>query len=195
MALVAIVSTSGPTLAQSSAPDVLAKAPPTYLLSARGLSVNGFFDNSGSSCSKCDNPGYCGCFLANASSGGNGFFQFSNSSTTPMTWQIELDFNYQDYNVIQTTLSTVNCLPTSGAGEGFQQAGRKVNDFFFETTGMICGIGTGTGGGTFTGSYILEGGTGAYSNATGSGNLTMGVYPSESDAFVNQIQFTGNIGQ
>jgi hypothetical protein len=191
-ALAAMMSNGRPALA-SSAPSVLAAAPPTYLISARGLSLDGTFDNTGESCSFCTS-GTCGCFFSDASNGGGGFFQFSNSAQTPLTWTIEIDYDYDPANEIATTDEDSLCIPASGFGEGTQLAGRNVNAFEFETTGIICN--TATGNGTFTGSYILDGGSGNYSNATGSGSLTIGGYYNESQVdFVNQVQFTGNLGQ
>lgn len=193
VALAAMMSNGRPVLA-ASAPSVLAAAPPTYLISARGLSLDGTFDNTGATCSFCTNPGFCGCFFTDAANGGSGFFKFSNSAQTPLTWTIELDYNNDPGNEIATTDENSVCVPASGFGESIQLAGRNVNAFEFETTGLICN--TDTGNGTFTGSYILDGGSGNYSNATGSGSLTIGGYYSESQVdFVNQVQFTGNLGQ
>jgi hypothetical protein len=193
MALAAMMR-GQPALAKSTEPNTLAKAPPTYLIGARGLSVNGFFsDDDGDGCSYCESLGNCGCFLADASSGGNGFFQFSNSAATPMTWEIELDYNDGVDNEIPTTIDGEVCSPVSGFGQGIQQAGKKFNTFYFETTGLFCD--TANDNTSYTGSYVLEGGTNAYSNASGSGNLSIGVYGDEGPEYVNQIQFTGNIGQ
>jgi hypothetical protein len=192
MALVAMVSNGRTALAKSSAPNVLAQAPPTYLISARGLSVDGIYYND--ACSFCENGATCGCFFSDTLGGGSGFFQFSNSGATPLEWTIELDYNAANY--IQTTDENSACIPASGFGSGTQLAGRKVNTFEFETTGLICN--TANGLGTFTGSYILDGGSGAYSNATGSGSLTIGVegnYNAPGEYFSNEVQFTGNLGQ
>jgi hypothetical protein len=185
--------TNGRPALASSAPSVLASAPPTYLISARGLSVDGTFDNTGATCTYCDNAD-CGCFFSDAANGGSGFFQFSNSAQTPLTWTIEIDYDNASGNQIATTDDDSVCVPASGFGEGTQLAGRNVNAFEFETTGLICD--TSNGFGTFTGSYILDGGSGNYSNATGSGSLTIGAYTNESGIdFPNQVQFTGNLGQ
>jgi hypothetical protein len=190
----AMIGSGRPALAASSAPSVLAKAPPTFLISGRGVSVDGTFDNTGETCSFCTNVGYCGCFFSNAGNGGSGFFQFSNNALTPLTWTIELDYNNEPSNEIVTTDDNSACIPASGFGIGSQLVGRKASEFDFETTGLICN--TAAGFGTFTGSYILDGGSGNYSNATGSGSLTIGGYYNESGVdFVNQVQFTGNLGQ
>lgn len=193
VALATMVSNGRPALA-SSAPSVLAKAPPTFLISARGLSVDGTFDNTGASCSFCTNTGNCGCFFSDAANGGSGYFKFSNSAQTPLTWTIEIDYDNEAGNEVATTDDNSVCIPASGFGVGTQLAGRSVNAFDFETTGIICS--TAAGFGTFTGSYILDGGSGNYSNATGSGSLTIGGYYNESGVdFANQVQFTGNLGQ
>jgi hypothetical protein len=193
VALAAIMSNGRPAMA-ASAPSVLAAAPPTYLISARGLSLDGTFDNTGATCSFCTNLGFCGCFFTDAENGGSGFFQFSNSAQTPLTWTIEIDYNNESVNEIATTDEDSVCIPASGFGEATQLAGRNVSAFEFETTGIICN--TAVGFGTFTGSYILDGGSGNYSNATGSGSLTIGGYYNESGVdFANQVQFTGNLGQ
>ncbi|HUN57600.1 MAG TPA: hypothetical protein VMU41_05760 [Candidatus Binataceae bacterium] len=195
MALAAMISGGRPALAQSSKPSILASAPPTYLIAARGFSVDGSFNNTLSGCSFCTNLSYCGCFTTDADNGGSGFFQFSNSAQTPLTWTIELDYNSDPANEILTTDSDAICIPTSGFGTGSELSGRKVNTFDFETTGLICD--TANNFGTFTGSYIMDGGTGNYSNATGSGSLTIGIAANESETglFENQIQFTGNLAQ
>lgn len=193
MALAAMMR-GQPALAKSTEPNTLAKAPPTYLIGARGLSVDGFFsDDEGDGCSYCESAGNCACFLADASSGGNGFFQFSNSAATPMTWAIELDYNNGVDNQIPTTIDDQICLPVSGFGQGVQQTGKKFNAFYFETTGLICDTANNNVG--YTGSYVLESGTNNYSNATGTGSLSIGMYGDVGPNYVNQIQFTGNIGQ
>src|ERR1700728_108215 len=91
--VLAMIGNGRPALAKSSVPSVLAKAPPTYLISARGLSVDGTFDNTGESCSFCTNVGNCGCFFSDAENGGSGYFQFSNNAKTSLTWTIELDYD------------------------------------------------------------------------------------------------------
>ena len=52
VALAAMMSNGRPVVA-ASAPSVLAAAPPTYLISARGLSLDGTFDNTGGTCTFC----------------------------------------------------------------------------------------------------------------------------------------------
>jgi hypothetical protein len=116
MALAAMVINSGPAATAESDPAALSSAPPTFLISARGLSTDGIF-TEGEDCSVCANPGYCGCFLADAT-GGNGYFQFSNSATTPMSWAIELDFDTEPGNLIPTTIEGDYCFAAQGSGEG-----------------------------------------------------------------------------
>ena len=94
MALTAMVANSQAALAAASNPEVVASAPPSYLLSARGLSTDSFYSDGEGECTACDTDvDDRGCFFADGDSGGNGYFQLSNASTTPMTWVIELDYN------------------------------------------------------------------------------------------------------
>src|ERR1700761_2695083 len=67
-------------------PEAPAHAPPTFLISARGLSVDGFYASEGEGCSGQFIETGADCFVADGSDGGNGFFQFSNNPTTQMAW-------------------------------------------------------------------------------------------------------------
>ncbi|HTT75274.1 MAG TPA: hypothetical protein VMF50_04755 [Candidatus Binataceae bacterium] len=196
MALAAMMSNGQPALAKSSKPDVLAKAPPTFLISARGQSNDGIFDDTGETCAYCPpDSENCGCFLSDASNGGTGYFQFNNGAQTPLTWTIEIDYINDGSSQIPTTNDSAVCIPAAGVGTGFQTGGRQVNSFDFETTGQICN--TTNGYTTFTGSYIMDEGSGNYANATGSGSLIIGAYGNVDNeaGFMNQVQFTGNLGQ
>jgi hypothetical protein len=191
MALAAMVVNSAAALAAASKSETASSAPPTYLISARGLSIDGFYASEGEGCNSQFIETGAQCFIADGSDGGNGFFQLSNNATTPMTWFIELDYNGTDE--IPVSLDNEYCYATSGVGGGEQLSGRKVNSFSFETTGLLCG--TPEGNTNYTGSYVLEGGTTNYSNAIGSGSLSMAILNSESETYASQIQFTGNLGQ
>jgi hypothetical protein len=194
IALTAMVANSQPALAAASNPEVVASAPPTYLISARGLSTDSFYSDGEEECTACDtDPDECGCFFADGNSGGNGYFQLSNSATTPMTWAIELDYNFSDGNVIPTSITDDICTPAAGFGAGQQLKGRVVNAFSFETTGLICD--TPFGNVNYTGSYVLETGSSSYSNAVGSGALSIGSVYDGGSSYVSQIQFTGNLAQ
>lgn len=191
LALTAMVANNPAASAESSKPAAKSFAPPTYLISARGLSTDGFFASEGEGCSGQFIEAGAQCFVADGNNGGNGFFQFSNTATTPMQWTIELDYNSAD--PIAVPLDDDYCFAASGAGEGEQISGRKVNAFSFETTGLLCN--TPAGNTNFTGSYVLEGGSTNYSNAIGSGSLSLAILNSESESYTSQIQFTGNLGQ
>jgi hypothetical protein len=192
IALTALV-TNGRAALAASKPEAPAHAPPTVLISARGLSVDGFFSTEGDACDSQVIETGADCFIADGESGGNGFFQFSNNPTTQMSWSIELDYNNGVGNQIALPVDDDYCVPASGTGEGEQVQGRKVNDFYFETTGLICD--TLEGNLNYTGSYVLEGGSTNYSNAIGSGSLSMAILYQDSDTYTSQIQFTGNLGQ
>ncbi|MGA2410504.1 MAG: hypothetical protein ABSG46_08980 [Candidatus Binataceae bacterium] len=198
LALAAIVSASGqPALGAASKPGVLAKAPPTYLIGANGLSVDGFWSDEGEGaeeCYYCDNSEYCGCFLADSSDGGGGSFQMNGAANTPVTyWTIEIDYVGSPANTLPTPESTSICLAASGYGYLSEGTGTKANLFYFETTGQVCD--TYAGNATYTGSYVLEYGENAFSNATGSGGLNLGILDGVGPEYVNQIQFTGNLAQ
>lgn len=196
LALMAIVSAGGqPALANSSKPGVLAKAPPTYLIGANGSSVNGFWSDPGEGaveCSYCDDSEYCGCFEADSSGGGGGSFQMNGAANSPMGWIVELDYT-EGSNDLPTAEWGSVCVAASGFGEVVEGTGKNENAFVFETTGLICD--TASGNDTYTGSYVLDGGEKAYSNATGSGVLNAGMLDGAGPNYVNQIQFTGNLGQ
>jgi hypothetical protein len=194
MALTAMVTHNQAALAAASNPKVVAGAPPSFLISARGLSTDSFYSDGEGECTACDTDvGDCGCFFADGSSGGNGYFQLNNRGTTPMTWVIELDYNSLDANEIPTSIEGDVCIPASGFGQGEQLKGRTVNGFAFETTGLICD--TPYGNVNYTGSYVLETGSSSYSNAVGSGALSIGSLYSGGSNYVSQIQFTGNLAQ
>jgi hypothetical protein len=190
MACSAMVANSSVALAASKS-NAAINAPVTYLISARGLSTDGFFAVEGDGCDGQFNEPGASCFIADGSNGGNGFFQLSNGATTPMTWAIELDYNGSD--LIPLPMEDENCWAASGFGEGEQLSGRRVNGFSFETTGLLCD--TPNDNVNYSGSYVLEGGSTSYSNAVGSGSLSIGILNSDSPTYTSQIQLTGNLGQ
>jgi len=196
VALTAAVAGTQAALTKAANAAVIAKAPPTYLLGAQGSSVDGFWsdEDAEEECDYCDNPTYCGCFIADGSNGGNGLFQFNGGANTPMNWTVELDYD-DGSNDLPTAITGDECVAASGFGSVTQQVGKYANVFNYETTGLLCD--TVSGNDTYSGSYVLEGGQRAYSGATGSGNLNIGVLDNEDgpDDYVNQIQFTGNLGR
>jgi hypothetical protein len=197
LALTAMAAAGGqPASAKTSKPSVLAKAPPTYLIGANGSSIDGFWSDPGNGsveCFSCDDFDYCGCFTADSNSGGGGSFQMNGAKNAPMAWAVEIDYVDSPSNYLPTAESSSVCNAASGFGVVVEGTGRKENSFLFETTGLVCD--TASLNDTYTGSYVLEDGVNAYSNATGSGVLNLGMLNGAGPNYVNQIQFTGNLGQ
>jgi hypothetical protein len=191
--------TARPALAKASPPasSTQSNASTTnlsYPLSLRGNATNLSY-GSGAECNYCspDNQGSCEClFFEN---GSQTFWQWGTNPYTVIGYAVEVDY-YFDSGIDNGTEGF--CSPATG---GIYVEGTfSPNAVFAETTGMLCDV---IDGSTYSGSYLIEGETGIYSSATGSGALSFGLETNSIDAGVvrktdqppvdGQLQMTGNI--
>jgi hypothetical protein len=166
----------------------------SYPLSLRGNATDLFYD-SGANCNFCspDNYGSCECVFF--SSGSQTFWQWNTNPYTVIGYQIEVDY-YLDTGIDNGTEGF--CSPATG---GISVDGTfSPNGVYAETTGMLCDV---VDGSTYTGTYLIEGGTGILASASGSGALSFGLVDNSFDdsgvtkadpaPVDGQLQMTGNI--
>ena len=166
----------------------------SYPLSLRGNATDLSY-GSGAECNYCslDNQGSCACIFFE--SGSQTFWQWSTNPFTVIGYEIEVDY-YLDAGVDNGTEGF--CSPATG---GIAVDGTfSPNGLFAETTGMLCDV---VDGSTYSGSYIIEEGTGIYGSASGSGALSFGlgtnsfddsgVTKTDQPPVDGQLQMTGNI--
>lgn len=166
----------------------------SYPLSLRGNATDLSY-GSGAECNFCspDNQGSCACvFFEN---GSQTFWQWSTNPFTVIGYEIEVDY-YPDSGIDNGTEGF--CSPATG---GISVDGTfSPNAVFAETTGMLCDV---VDGSTYSGSYLIDGGTGIYGSASGSGALSFGlettsfepngITTADPPPVDGQLQMTGNL--
>ena len=191
--------TAGPAMAKAAPPasSTQTNASSTnlsYPLSLRG-NATGLQYNSGANCHFCSPDNYGSCECVSFVNGSQTFWQWNTNPYTAIGYQIEIDY-YLDTGIDNGTEGL--CSPATG---GISIAGTfSPNGVYAETTGMLCDV---VDGSTYTGTYLIEGETGIYASASGSGALSFGlVDDSFDDSGVTktvsppvdgQLQMTGNI--
>ena len=111
----------------------------------------------------CPTGHACLCMTGTYSIKGSGF----NGGTASLTQRIDLT------NLGDTITAVPPCAPTAGVGAISNKNGNQTITFF--TSGQVCSTLNNASGPTnsdlFTGSYVINGGTGKYSSATGAGTI------------------------
>jgi len=169
----------------------------SYAMEALGTSIDGYWATDTASwdwmytngCSFCTGDPSCNCFYSD-STGGSGLFQVNaiNQYTT-MVWTQELD--YTTYSAILSGSPPDACYAASGEGQMEDIQGSTANSLQYSTTGLLCVTPDGQNQ-TYTGSYVITGGTGLYENYQGSGNIGHAIYGRLPSQVISQIQYTGN---
>ena len=182
-----------PALAQSTlkSTPTPSTADPSYALTLRGNVGDSYYE-AGGDCNYCDVDG-CVCLYAD--SGTSTTWKWNNHNYLSATYEVELDY----LNVALDSGAESYCDPA--IGEIFV-TGTFGNELYAETTGMLCGNAGLSEASTYTGSYVIVGGTGVYGDASGSGGVSLGVDSDATDLAVTstsqpaingQFQMTGNI--
>ncbi|MGA2408974.1 MAG: hypothetical protein ABSG46_01115, partial [Candidatus Binataceae bacterium] len=162
---------------------------------ARGTSVDGAWETdtySGwwtNNCTYCTDDTGCECFLSD-SDGGSGIFQINLNQYTTMNWWMEID--YLSSAQAPSGASWNYCYPASGEGAALDIGGNSANSLDYDTTGRVCSTAD-SNNLTYTGSFVVTGGTGVYANYQGTGTIGQAIYGRLPREVVNQIQFNGNI--
>ncbi|MFZ1888479.1 MAG: hypothetical protein WAU33_10635 [Candidatus Binataceae bacterium] len=117
--------------------------------------------------------------------GNNGF----NGGTASLTLGIDLT------NLGDPITAVPSCAPATGVGTISDKKGRQTITFL--TSGPVCSTNN-TAADVFTGSYVINGGTGKYSSATGAGTIGAGasflfVTPPSGNGVPSQASFNGSV--
>ncbi|HTT75275.1 MAG TPA: hypothetical protein VMF50_04760 [Candidatus Binataceae bacterium] len=184
-----------PVIAKVKADD--SSVAPSSSTLARGTSVDGYWSDDAYSwngwitngCNFCTGDPSCQCFYSD-STNGSGIFQVNINQYTTMIWSQELD--YSTYGLTTSGSLWNACYPASGEGEIDDIGGSAANTLTYATTGQLCVTPDGQNQ-TYTGSYIIDGGTGLYPDYQGAGTIGDAIYGRLPSEVVSQIQFNGNI--
>lgn len=135
----------------------------------------------------CPTGHACLCMIGTYSIKGNNGL---NGGTASLALRIDLT------NLGDTITAIPACAPAGGVGTISNKKGNNTITFF--TSGQACETQNGStvnnNQGVFTGSYVINGGTGKYSSATGAGTIgTSGSFLSVSTNVPSQASFNGSV--
>jgi len=137
----------------------------------------------------CPSNHACFCMTGSYSIKGNNAF---NGGTASLTLRIDLT------NLGDTITAIPSCAPAGGVGTISNKKGNNTITFF--TSGQACETQNGStvnnGLGVFAGAYVINGGTGKYSSATGAGTIGssgsfLGV--TDTNPIPSQASFNGTV--
>jgi hypothetical protein len=194
LAGVLLCGAAGPAMAGGTPPassNIKSTTSSSYPFSLRGNLVIVGTGSGESQCLYCDVGSACQCIFV--ASGSSSYWSWATNPYSLIGFEAELD--YFQSGVDNGTGGF--CSPAIG---GITVDGTfSPNVLNAATYGTLCDVQSGA---TYTGTYLINGGAGQLSNASGSGALTAGIdenafttLTSASKAPIDgQIQMTGNIG-